>query len=119
MADLKKAIDAVEYGIRAAECAGGGERLGRSSIVMMKTVDLDNILELLKEQEPRIITEEDFENSAIASDVGEIPCWEESREFDETFPCIILRVTFAEDHPDKRYWTSRPTNEQRRAKEWK
>ena len=51
MADLKKAIDAVEYGIRAAECAGGGERLGRSSIVMMKTVDLDNILELLKEQQ--------------------------------------------------------------------
>ena len=55
MADLKKAIDAVEYGIRAAECAGGGERLGRSSIVMMKTVDLDNILELLKMREPKAV----------------------------------------------------------------
>lgn len=76
-------------------------------------------LEFLKEQEPRIITEEDFENSAIASDAGEIPCWVESREFDETFPCIILRDNFAEDHTGERYWTSRPTNEQRRAAKWK
>lgn len=51
MADLKKALDAVSYGIHAAECAGDSK--GRSLVVMMKTDDLDNIQELLKKQEPK------------------------------------------------------------------
>ena len=56
MPDLKKAMDAVVYGIQAAECAG--DKAGRSSVVLVKTEDLDNILELLKMQEqvkPRVI----------------------------------------------------------------
>lgn len=51
MADLGKAIAALEYGIRAAECAGNGKNLGRSSIVMMHTDNLENILEVLKAQD--------------------------------------------------------------------
>lgn len=52
MDKLEKAIAAVKYGIRAAECAGNGKNLGRSSFVMMHTDDLDDILDLLKAQEP-------------------------------------------------------------------
>lgn len=51
MDKLEKAIAAVKYGIRAAECAGNGKNLGRSSFVMMYTDDLDDILDLLKAQE--------------------------------------------------------------------
>ena len=67
MDKLEKAIADVKYGIRAAECAGNGKNLGRSSFVMMHTDDLDNILELLKAQEPRVMlqTEVMMENNAL------------------------------------------------------
>lgn len=54
MDKLEKAIAAVKYGIRAAECAGNGKNLGRSSFVMMHTDDLDDILDVLKAQEQEI-----------------------------------------------------------------
>lgn len=136
MADLKKAIKAVEYGIRAAEIAGGGEKLGRSSIVMMLTTDLDNILELLKAQEPRVMMITEAFDAEVAwleryadPDDAVEPIiqpviikyyengyWECLVEQDESDALTLFIEDFGTEF---RFWTSRPTDEQREATPWK
>lgn len=91
MADLKKAIAAVKYGIRSAECAGNGKKLGRSAFVMMNTDDLDDILELLKAQEQEINR---LKNHIDCDAAEKIPsgCVGYGRGFNDDEPCETCKM---------------------------
>ncbi len=138
MDKLEKAIAAVKYGIRAAECAGNGKNLGRSSLVMMHTDDLDDILDLLKAQEPRVMTLTELwymEHKPVYLE-------RKNSRLYMTEPSIVLKtercyipslgdsyILMRENKNRDKYWacdynktwrcwTSRPTEEQREAVKW-
>ena len=77
-------------------------------------------LELLKKQEPRVMTPQDFDGNPMKDQYGNLPCWLESREplvasnwcrwNEDDFIRPIMR--------NFRPWTSRPTDEQRKAVAW-
>ena len=68
-------------------------------------------LELLKAQEPRLITVEDFKD---ADAYGYIPAWCETKN-DLFCECILIGAL---EEEGCRYWTAKPTDEQRRATPW-
>lgn len=68
-------------------------------------------LALLKEQEPRLVTEKDFEN---ADAYGYIPAWCETKD-DLYCECIVVGAL---DEEGCRYWTSKPTKEQMEVTPW-
>ena len=74
-------------------------------------------LALLKAQESRLITEDDFAN---ADDYGYLPAWVENHCTSEMyFECIpIHAITDPDSKGEYRFWTSRPTDEQRKAVKW-
>ena len=78
---------------------------------------ITDALELLKAQEPRLITEDDFAN---ADNYGYLPAWVENHCTSEMyFECIpIHAITDPDSKGEYRFWTSRPTNEQREAIPW-
>ena len=77
-------------------------------------------LELLKKQEPRVMTPQDFDGNPMKDQYGNLPCWLESREplvasnwcrwNEDDFIRPIMR--------NFRPWTSRPTDEQKKAVAW-
>lgn len=130
MADIEKAIEAVKYGIRAAELAG--DRMGRSQVVLMKTNDLDNILQLLVAQEPRVMPVEEAARNAYSfyhqpdsvkpvfvqfrdetySDEGLTPPWRGG---------VNQRALLKQPNSygkDFVFWTDRPSEEQMKAVKW-
>ena len=68
-------------------------------------------LALLKAQEPRLVTEKDFEN---ADAYGYIPAWCETKD-DLYCECIMVGAL---EEEGCRYWTSKPTKEQMEALKW-
>ena len=72
---------------------------------------------LLKAQEPRLITEADFEN---ADPYGYLSVWVEDKDDNEIICDCITKYAITEPDEDYhyRYWTSRPTDEQRKAVKW-
>lgn len=72
--------------------------------------------ELLKAQEPRIVTEADFKN---ADEAGFIPAWCEEKDTAEVY-CECISIGALEDAKfgHMRWWTSRPTDEQMEATPW-
>ena len=72
---------------------------------------LDMAIEALKAQEPRIVTIDDFKD---ADGCGYITAWCEASN--ELFAdCITIGAL---EEKNFRYWTSRPTDEQREATPW-
>lgn len=74
-------------------------------------------LALLKAQEPRLVTEADFEN---ADAYGYLPVWVEEKD-DSEIVCDCITKAALEDMDSGyhyRYWTSIPTQEQREATPW-
>ena len=72
---------------------------------------------LQKMQEPRIVTESDFNS---ADEYGYIPVWTEEKDGDMYWECIPkVAITDPDGIEVLRYWTSRPTDEQREAIPWK
>lgn len=73
-------------------------------------------LALLKAQEPRIVTEADFKN---ADEAGFIPAWCEEKDTGEVY-CECISIGALEDAKfgHVRFWTFRPTDEQREATPW-
>lgn len=76
-------------------------------------------LALLKAQEPRLVTREDFQQ-APAYD-GVLPCWKESRS--KTRRNGWAAIVYGKALQDMeagvaRYWTGVPTEEQRREMAW-
>ena len=80
----------------------------------------DDALALLKEQEAHIVTEEDYKNADFD---GDIPAWAEHKDQStesEKDGWIILALAWQKrfDCHSIRFWTSRPTDEQRKAMAW-
>lgn len=74
------------------------------------------ISELLKAQEPRLVTESDFDG---ADKYGYIPVWTEEKDGDMYWECIPkAAITDPDGIEVLQYWTSRPTDEQREAVKW-
>lgn len=70
----------------------------------------------LKAQEPRVVTESDFDG---ADEYGYIPVWTEEKDGDMYWECIPKAAIVAPDGIEVlRYWTSRPTDEQREKEPW-
>ena len=71
----------------------------------------------LKAQEPRLVTEADFEN---ADPYGYLPVWVAEKDDNEIICECITKHAITEPDEDYhyRYWTSRPTDEQREAVKW-
>jgi len=74
-------------------------------------------LALLKAQEPRLVTEADFKN---ADPYGYLPVWVEDKYDNEIICDCITKYAITEPDEDYhyRYWTSRPTDEQRENVKW-
>ena len=77
----------------------------------------EDTLALLKAQEPRLVTEADFEN---ADEAGYIPAWYEEKDTGEVY-CECISIGALEDAKfgHVRWWTFRPTEEQREKVKWK
>ena len=72
----------------------------------------DDALALLKAQEPRLVEPNDFEN---ADDYNWLPAWCEERTGAGYWEMILPDAL---DEKDVRYWTGRPTDEQRAKEPW-
>lgn len=78
---------------------------------------LDDAMALVKALEPRLVTESDFKN---ADPYGYLPVWVEDKDDNEIICDCITKHALTEPDEDYhyRYWTSRPTAEQREAIPW-
>ena len=75
-------------------------------------------LALLREQEPRVVTTADFENNPNLDDGGHLNVWEEYKD-GARYGWNTINVNDVRAFTDlRRYWTSRPTEEQRKAVAW-
>ena len=80
------------------------------------TERLYDAIALLKAQEPRLVTESDFDG---ADEYGYIPVWTEEKDGDMYWECIPkVAITDPDGIEVFRYWTSRPTDEQRKKVKW-
>lgn len=73
---------------------------------------IDDIAALLKSQEPRLVEPTDFEK---ADDYNWLPAWCEERTGAGYWEMILPDAL---DEKDVRYWTGRPTDEQREMTPW-
>lgn len=66
----------------------------------------------------RLVTPEDFK-SPLADDSGAIPAWKESRSPTRRSGwAVIVYGRWYQDRGQARYWTARPTDEQREGAAW-
>ena len=79
---------------------------------------LKDALALLKAQEPRLVTEADFEN---ADPYGYLPVWVEDKDDSEIIcDCITKHaITDPDEDYHYRYWTSRPDEKRRAETPWR
>ena len=83
---------------------------GKRNPLMMDAISL------LKAQMPRLITPEEFANHPDRSEQGCLPLWYEEKNGKQGWCFVYVLVNNPDG--DKRYWTSRPTDEQRKAVKW-
>ena len=79
-----------------------------------------DIQKLLKAQEPRLVTYEDF-HSGLEDGGAAIPCWKEARSKTRRsgWAVIVYGKMLADwEMGVARYWTARPTEEQMREEAW-
>ena len=69
-------------------------------------------LEMLKRQEPHLVVKEDFVN---ADKYGYLPVFVENRDGDMYWDCI---TDAALGDTVSRFWTAKPTDEQRKEMKW-
>lgn len=74
-------------------------------------------IEMLKAQQSRVMTLEDFENNPNVDQYGCLPCWMEYREEPKWDGWAEATVHTCVEY-GRRPWTSRPTDEQREAEPW-
>ena len=75
-------------------------------------------LDMLKEQEPRVVTTADFENNPNLDDGYHLNVWEEYKD-GARYGWNTINVNDVRAFTDlRRYWTSRPNEEQRKAVPW-
>lgn len=109
MTDREKVIEALEMSYKYSN-------VDENNTLVPQCVVL-HALALLKTQEPRLVTEADFEN---ADPYGYLPVWVEDKDNGEIICDCITKHAIMEPDEDchYRYWTSRPTEEQIKAEEW-
>lgn len=78
-------------------------------------VTVDDIIALLKAQEPRLITEADFEN---ADEYGFIPVWCEETNKNCYWNCIPRSALETAKEDRCRYWTAKPSLKQMEETPW-
>ena len=79
-------------------------------------------IKLLDAQEPRLLTAEDFHGNPDLDDGGGLPCWKEARkETRRSGWAVICYGKWLADTEGgvARYWTRKPSEEQRRDTPWK
>lgn len=77
-----------------------------------------SLKELLKENEARVVTTADFENNPNLDDSNHLNVWEEYRDGTRC-GWNTININDVSTFTDiRRYWTSRPTEEQRKAVKW-
>ncbi len=85
---------------------------------------LSMAIEALKAQEPRLLTYEDFNNNPAVDSKGRLPAWVEHNWklgpslVDDGYSAITKKEMENWDKSFVRWWTSRPTDEQRRVTPW-
>ena len=89
-------------------------------VYLYRAEAIECAIEMLKAQEPRLLTPDDFNDNPDRDTYGNLPCWLESRE-----PLVASAWNrWNEDdfiRPQTRNfrpWTSRPTDAQREATPW-
>lgn len=119
MTDREKVIKGLECCCIHVNCAADGGCPYRSE-THENCLDtaIKDALALLKAQEPRVMTLEDFENNPSVDQYGCLPCWMEYREEPKWDGWAEATVHTCVEH-GRRPWTSRPTDEQREAEKWK
>lgn len=81
---------------------------------------IKDVYTLLKAQEPRLVTYDDF-HSGREDGGGTIPCWKEARSKTRRsgWAVIVYGKMLADGETGvARYWTARPTEEQMREVAW-
>lgn len=111
MTELEKVID--DLG-RVMACGQTMLDCGTESPMIFKMIRdaADNAIVFLKAQEPRLVEPNDFEN---ADDFNWLPAWCEERTGAGYWEMILPDAL---DEKDVRYWTGRPTDEQREKVKW-
>ena len=82
---------------------------------------MTDALALLNAQTPRLLTAEDFHGNPDLDDGGGLPCWKEARkETRRSGWAVICYGKWLADTESgaARYWTRKPTEEQRRDEPW-
>ena len=127
MTDREKVIKGLECCAECGKCKSECPYDGKNNSMYGCTTRLaKDALELLKAQEPRLITEEDFEDKTRVDDACGLPVWVEYRRDDEwgeywedtSDEWGIIYKQFYRTEKSMRYWTSRPTDEQRENTPW-
>lgn len=77
---------------------------------------LDNAIALLKAQEPHVITKDDFKNNPNVDENGYLPAYCE--KIDRPIGWMAIHKGYIGARKDIRYWTGKPTDEQREAVKW-
>lgn len=84
----------------------------------VRTDLLQTVVWLLKAQEPRVVTPSDFENNPDLDSLGYLNVYEEYKDGTRS-GWNTISVNDVRSFTDiRRYWTSRPTDEQREAVKW-
>lgn len=73
-------------------------------------------LDKLKAQEPHIITKKDFENNPSVDENGYLPAYCE--KIDRPIGWMAIHKGYIGVRKDIRYWTGKPTADQREAVKW-
>lgn len=119
MIDREKVIKALENCTQIPKCRDcPWESCEEADCQYIKMpLDLAHLaLVLLKAQGPRLMTESDFDG---ADKYGYIPVWTEEKDGDMYCKCIPkVAITDPDGIGVLRYWTQRPTDEQREAIPW-
>ena len=83
---------------------------------------VDDAISMLKAQEPRVMTKRDFENNPMVDANGSLPAWVEYRKMNGIARPVdgwgVINRPWVDGYNDRRFWTSRPTDEQREAVKW-
>lgn len=108
MADREQIILELESDISRAEA------VDNEWVDCIRVNTLRKAVELLKEQESHLLIEDDFVN---ADHYGYIPAWTEERNGDQFWKCVTRRSLNC-DTKRMRYWSNKPTDEQREAVKW-
>lgn len=119
MPDLEKVVAGLECCTQSSiEC---DSNCPYAKVKNCYDVLMDDARALLKAQEPRVLTAWDFVDNPDADAGGAIPCWKESKSPTRRSGWAVIcygKWLGDTEGGTCRYWTGKPTEEQRRGEPW-